>query len=65
MHEVLSDMFERHGSNRISALTAALARQYASALSIVAERRGESAEQVLDSFEQHKLEQTSSDNDEV
>ncbi len=57
MHEVVFDMFKRHGSNGVSALAIALGRHLASTLAVIAHSRGVTTGEVLDAFELHKLEQ--------
>lgn len=57
MHQVVMDMFERHGSDGVSALVIALARQYAAAANVVAHYRDETVDDVIDGFEHHKLDQ--------
>jgi hypothetical protein len=64
MHGVAVDMFKRHGAEGLTALVVALGRQCASAMLVVASSRDISTDELLDGFEQHKLDQIAGDGDE-
>lgn len=55
MIEVVADLSSRHADDGILALAISLARQYAAALSAIADARDTTVEVIIDEFEQHKL----------
>jgi len=57
IHDLTMRLYAQHGSDGIAGLVVALARQNATALSVVATQRGVPISDLIDSFELHKLEQ--------
>jgi hypothetical protein len=63
MAAVVYDMYRRHGPPGVTGLAIALARQYSSATVVIAHKRGIPVAELIDDFEQHKLQQTTEDGD--
>jgi hypothetical protein len=64
MAAVVDDMYRRHGAAGVTGLAIALARQYSSAMVVLAHNRDIPVAEFIDDFEQHKLQQTTKDADE-